>query len=64
MCSSDLFRLRFKSTQRMIKFATVGSIGIFVNLIMSTSMRNILYGIFGKGNDTLLGASLDRKSVV
>ncbi|UCE74499.1 MAG: glycosyltransferase family 2 protein [Methanomassiliicoccales archaeon] len=52
------FRLRFKSSKRMIKFAAVGGSGIFVNLGIFTLAKNVLYPLYGRTNMTLLASSL------
>ena len=54
----NAFRLRFKSSQRMIRFGIVGGSGIFVNLGLFTLAKNVLYPVFGKGNAILLSSSL------
>ncbi|ODS40675.1 MAG: hypothetical protein A7315_02345 [Candidatus Altiarchaeales archaeon WOR_SM1_79] len=60
------FRLRFKSSRRLIKFAIVGGSGIFVNLGIFTLAKNIFYPIYGKTNLTLLASSLtgDELSII
>lgn len=62
----NVFRLRFKSSRRMIKFAIVGGSGIFVNLGIFTLVKGILYSLFGKTHLTLLSSSLcgDELSII
>ena len=54
----NAFRLRFKSTKRMIKFGIVGGSGIFVNLGIFALAKIILFDSIGKSNMVLLAASL------
>lgn len=60
------FRLRFKSSRRLIKFAIVGGSGIIVNLGIFTLTKNFLYPSFGRTNLTLLASSLagDELSII
>lgn len=54
----NAFRIRFKSTERMIKFGIVGGSGIVVNLGIFTGVKAILMRFNLFTDATLLGASL------
>lgn len=62
----NAFRLRFKSSRRMIKFGIVGGSGIFVNLGIFQLMKSVLYPAFGESNATLLASSItgDELSII
>ena len=52
------FRLRFKSSKRMIKFGIVGGSGIIVNLGIFTLAKSMIYPVYGATGTTLLFSSL------
>ncbi len=54
----NAFRLRFKSSRGMIKFAIVGGSGIFVNLGIFTLAKSLFYSLYGKTYITLLSSSI------
>ncbi|RMF07284.1 glycosyltransferase family 2 protein [Candidatus Woesearchaeota archaeon] len=54
----NAWRIRFRDSKRMIKFAIVGGSGIFVNLGVFQIAKLLLYSNLGQSNGTLLASSL------
>lgn len=54
----NAFRLRFKSTKRMVKFAAVGSSGILINLGCFLIAKGSFTNNYFNTNTSLLGSSL------
>ncbi len=62
----NAFRLRFRTSEKLIKFMIVGGSGIFVNIGLFKLFQLFYYGTFGQSNITLVASSLtgDELSII